>query len=102
MSQNPLTTTAASLRAAFDRTFSEPPRADIDALDAFLAVHIGGDPYALRLDEIAGLQVDRKVVPLPTSTPSLLGIVAVGSDVDTRGGVRVGSVLLAEMTIAGE
>jgi hypothetical protein len=32
----------------------------------------------------------------------LLGIVAVGSDVDTRGGVRVGSVLLAEMTIAGE
>lgn len=32
----------------------------------------------------------------------LQGIVAVGDDVDTRGGVRVGSVLLDEMTIAGE
>jgi PmbA protein len=32
----------------------------------------------------------------------LKGIVAVGDDVDTRGGTRVGSVLLEEMTIAGE
>lgn len=29
-------------------------------------------------------------------------IAAIGSDVDTRGGVRVGSVLIDEMTIAGE
>ena len=29
-------------------------------------------------------------------------IVAVGSDVDTRGGVRTGSILLESMTIAGE
>lgn len=32
----------------------------------------------------------------------LKGIVAVGDDVDMRGGIRVGSVLLDEMTIAGE
>ncbi len=30
------------------------------------------------------------------------GIAAVGDDIDTRGGVRVGSILLQEMTIAGE
>jgi PmbA protein len=30
------------------------------------------------------------------------GIAAVGDDVDARGGVRVGSILLQEMTIAGE
>ena len=30
------------------------------------------------------------------------GIVAVGSDVDARGAIRCGSVLVAEMTIAGE
>jgi PmbA protein len=29
-------------------------------------------------------------------------IAAVGNDVDTRGGVRVGSILINEMTIAGE
>jgi len=32
----------------------------------------------------------------------LKGVVAVGDDVDTRGGTRVGSVLLEEMTIAGD
>jgi len=32
----------------------------------------------------------------------LQGIVAVGDDIDTRGGVRVGSVLLEELTIAGD
>jgi PmbA protein len=31
-----------------------------------------------------------------------LDIVAVGSDVDTRGTVRTGSILIGEMTIAGE
>lgn len=35
-------------------------------------------------------------------TQMLRGIVAVGDDVDTRGGVRIGSLLLDEMTIAGE
>jgi PmbA protein len=29
-------------------------------------------------------------------------IVAVGDDIDTRGGTRVGSILLGEMMIAGE
>jgi PmbA protein len=32
----------------------------------------------------------------------LKDIVAVGDDVDARGGIRVGSVLIREMTIAGE
>jgi PmbA protein len=32
----------------------------------------------------------------------LQGIVAVGNDVDVRGGVRVGSMLLEDLTIAGE
>jgi PmbA protein len=32
----------------------------------------------------------------------LRGIAAVGDDIDTRGGTRVGSILLSEMTIAGD
>jgi PmbA protein len=32
----------------------------------------------------------------------LMGIAAVGDDIDARGGTRVGSILLQEMTIAGE
>jgi PmbA protein len=34
--------------------------------------------------------------------PMYRDIVAVGSDVDARGGIRVGSLLIGEMTIAGE
>jgi PmbA protein len=34
--------------------------------------------------------------------PMYRDIIALGSDVDTRGGIRTGSVLLGEMTIAGE
>jgi PmbA protein len=34
--------------------------------------------------------------------PMYRDIAALGADVDTRGGIRVGSVLLSEMTIAGE
>lgn len=30
------------------------------------------------------------------------GIEAIGADIDTRGGIRVGSILLGEMTLAGE
>jgi PmbA protein len=29
-------------------------------------------------------------------------VVAIGGDIDLRGGVRVGSILIGEMTIAGE
>ena len=32
----------------------------------------------------------------------LRDIVAVGDDIDARGGVRVGSIMVREMTIAGE
>jgi PmbA protein len=32
----------------------------------------------------------------------LAGIAAVGDDIDVRGGIRVGSILVNEMTIAGE
>jgi PmbA protein len=31
-----------------------------------------------------------------------LDIVAVGGDIDERGGIRTGSVMIGEMTIAGE
>jgi len=34
--------------------------------------------------------------------PMYRDIVAVGSDIDARGGIRTGSVLIGEMTIAGE
>jgi len=58
----------------------------------------------------AGFWVERGVIQYPVAEITiagnlrdmLSGIVAVGDDIDTRGGIRVGSILLGDMTIAGE
>ena len=58
----------------------------------------------------AGFWVENGAIQYPVAEITIAGnlrdmlkdIVAVGDDVDARGGMRVGSVLLKEMTIAGE
>src|ERR1700678_3507894 len=58
----------------------------------------------------AGFWVETGAIQYPVAEITIAGnlrdmlkdIVAVGDDVDTRGGIRVGSVLIREMTIAGE
>jgi PmbA protein len=58
----------------------------------------------------SGYWVENGVAAYPVHEITIAGnlkdmyknIAAVGSDIDVRGGVRVGSVLLSEMTIAGE
>jgi PmbA protein len=58
----------------------------------------------------AGFWVEKGVIAYPVHEITIAGslrdmyrhVVAVGNDVDTRGGIRTGSVLLEQMTIAGE
>jgi chemotaxis signal transduction protein len=67
---------AAQLRSAFDNAFALPleqPQADGVEL---LIVSAGGQLYAMRTRELAGIEVDRKVVPLPATAPELLGLCA--------------------------
>lgn len=66
---------ASELQQTFDRTFAEAPRADAAPHDDLLAITIGGDPYAMRLSEVAGLYPDRRFTWLPGSVPALLGLV---------------------------
>jgi chemotaxis signal transduction protein len=65
---------AAMLRQVFDQAFAAAPAGTSTPTEAFLAIGAGGDNYALRLVEISGLFVDKKVVPLPSESPDLLGI----------------------------
>lgn len=71
----PIEDRAAAMRDAFDRGFAQP-RA-IDRLDSerLLALAVGGDPYVLRMEEIASLSVDRRITPLPSPVPAFSGIV---------------------------
>lgn len=62
------------LRANFDRGFAEPVREMLRETDDFLAIRVGGDPYALRLAEITRVFVDRRITPVPSRAAHLLGV----------------------------
>jgi purine-binding chemotaxis protein CheW len=68
---------ATALRDAFDRGFAEPRPTEGPASHRLLALSVGGDPYALGMEEIASLAVDRRIRPLPSPLPELAGIVGV-------------------------
>lgn len=68
---------AQALREAFDHSFSLPPPAAPEAPENLLAVRIGSDRYALRTRELAGLQLLRRVTPLPGARRGLLGLTGV-------------------------
>lgn len=65
---------AAALRDAFDHAFAEPLAPDPPALTDLLAIRIGTEAYALRLSEIGGLFTDRRITPVASRVPALLGI----------------------------
>ncbi|HEY1797501.1 MAG TPA: chemotaxis protein CheW [Stellaceae bacterium] len=72
---------AASLREAFDRSFSEPLRTGAVVAEEMLGIRLGAEAYALPLSDIAGLFADRKVVPLPGAGTVQLGIVGFRSEI---------------------
>jgi chemotaxis signal transduction protein len=65
---------AADLRRTFDRSFAEPPRDAPGPTVDLLALRLGPDPYAIRLEEISAVVSDKRVTPLPGSPPELLGL----------------------------
>ena len=67
---------AARLRAEFDRMFAVAASPLAQEQAVFLAIRLGGDPFALPLRELVGIHVDRKVVAVPSAAPTLLGIAA--------------------------
>jgi chemotaxis signal transduction protein len=76
LESEPRADTAAVLRRLFDASFAAPVQPRAERATHLLAIRVGGDPYALRLSEIAGLQPDLKVIPIPTPAVQLLGIAA--------------------------
>ena len=69
-----LTGRAAELRSAFDGGFAEPIVLDATVKADLLAIRVGAEACALRLNEISGLLVDKKITRVPGGAPALLGI----------------------------
>lgn len=72
---------ATQLRQAFDRSFALPPSQASQEVEDLLTIRLAGDPYAIRLLDIAGMVAGREVVPVPAVTPDLLGLAGI------RGGI---------------
>lgn len=72
---------AQDLREAFDNGFARVPEPVGHDIGKFLAIRVGGDPYAVALTEITGIFADRKVVWLPGETVGLLGVAGLRGDI---------------------
>jgi purine-binding chemotaxis protein CheW len=68
--------TLDELRREFDEAFARAPSLPGVAGGAhnMLAVRVGGEPFAIPVAQIEGMFADRRVVPLPTPLPELLGV----------------------------
>jgi chemotaxis signal transduction protein len=69
--------TAVALQVAFDRSFSRAPSTDIAVVEKLLAIRVGSQPYVLRLADVSGVFVDKKITWLPSLVAELRGIAAV-------------------------
>ena len=68
---------AAQLRQAFDRTFALAPSLASPGVEDLLTLRVAGDPYAIRLLDIAAIVTQRRVVSVPAVTPDLLGLAGI-------------------------
>jgi len=68
---------AEALRHEFDASFARAPVAPDGTHEDVLLLGIRGEPYALRLGEVARVTLRRPVVRLPSPLPSLLGLATV-------------------------
>jgi chemotaxis signal transduction protein len=62
------------LRETFDRAFAREARQVGGERNDFLAIRVGGDPYALRLSELLGVAAGKKIVTTPSHAPAMLGL----------------------------
>jgi chemotaxis signal transduction protein len=62
------------LRETFDRAFAHDAGQAGGERNDFLAIRVGGDPYALRLSELLGVAADKKIVTMPSHAPAMLGL----------------------------
>jgi chemotaxis signal transduction protein len=69
-----LTRQVQALRRDFDRGFADPMRPPPPESLDLLRIRLGGEPWAVALTDIAGLHAARRVTPIPTRAPALIGL----------------------------
>jgi chemotaxis signal transduction protein len=66
--------TADELRRAFDAAFAARPAERDEEIERFVALKIRRHAYAVPVHDMTGFAAARKVVPLPSPIPEMLGL----------------------------
>lgn len=75
---SPVSEKVAELRHAFDESWAIPFPEGVEGQgENLLAIRISGDAYAIKVSEIAGLAMGRKIAPVPGPVPELLGLAGI-------------------------
>jgi purine-binding chemotaxis protein CheW len=64
----------AELRRTFDHAFAAPPELEREELRALIGIRVGADSMVLLADQITGIAKCRRVVPMLSRLPELIGI----------------------------
>lgn len=81
MKRGAKTGVAEQMRAAFDRGFAEPPPPDAEEAANYLGIRVGAAAYAVALGEIGAVFADKRIAPLPSRAPELLGVAGVRGEI---------------------
>jgi chemotaxis signal transduction protein len=65
------------LRRAFDQTFAAPPAAGTEGVERLIVIRLSGESFVLRADQTTGLFKARRIVPIPSRIPELLGLAGI-------------------------
>jgi purine-binding chemotaxis protein CheW len=71
----PTTTRAQQLRADFDHAFSLAPAREPDKHVDLLAIRCADHGFVMSLSGVLSVLTDRKIVPVPSRAPALLGLI---------------------------
>jgi len=69
---------AAAFREEFDHAFAGPLNIGKRNFEAWICFRSGGEKLAVRTGQIAGVARRKRIQPIPTVAPGLLGITALG------------------------
>jgi chemotaxis signal transduction protein len=67
----------AELRRSFDASFAAPARSHDEERRSALAIRAGEGRFAVRVEDLAGVEACRQIVKLPGSLPGLLGVAGI-------------------------
>ena len=74
---DPKTLPSELLRQAFDGSFAQPATERRQDSEPYLALRVSSTAYAIAVQQIGGFAPARKIVPIGSALPALLGVTAV-------------------------